>query len=705
MPETNATILIVDDDVHVRDLLEVLLQNQHYRTQTAESGEQALEMVEKHAPDLILLDIMMPGMDGYEVASRLKSGKTTSNIPIIMLSALDERSARISGLEAGAEEYLNKPVDSAELWLRVRNLLRLKSFGDYMKDHNLILEDQLQQRTIDLERFRSVMDASDDAIFLINRNTMSLIEFNRRACQLLGYTADELQRKTPAELGDSSMEQLEVVYDQIIAGNGPSEPLETMIRDKSGRDVSVEIHRQAYQAGNDWIIVGIVHDITRRKESDQRLLKMAHYDNLTGLPNRDLFYTSLQMGLTQAAISRWKLAVMTVNLDGFKNINETWGHVLGDQTLLEVSKRLARCLNASDTLGRVDGDEFALILMIREGQADTHQILERIRTTLRTPFQIEDQRVVMTASIGVALFPEDGEDARELVRHAYTAMNNAKKKGVDGYRFYTAQMNTEVSERLDLENALREAVQQRAFEIAYQPKVSLADGSICGLEALLRWPRPNQPGVSPAIFVPVLESLALISEVGSWMIDSVCAQIALWQRSGLGSFQVAVNVSGQQIEGSGLIADIGKALERHEVDPKWLEVELTESSLMENTSHTITTLQTLKNMGVRISIDDFGTGYSSLAYLRRFPIDKLKIDIAFIREVTSNPQDAAIARAIIELAHSLDLKVIAEGVETPEQRAFLTENHCDQIQGYLVSKPLPLDELELYLRSSQGVPV
>ncbi|WP_323159067.1 EAL domain-containing response regulator [Pseudomonas viridiflava] len=704
MPETNATILIVDDDVHVRDLLEVLLQNQHYRTQTAESGEQALEMVEKHAPDLILLDIMMPGMDGYEVASRLKSGKTTSNIPIIMLSALDERSARISGLEAGAEEYLNKPVDSGELWLRVRNLLRLKSFGDYMKDHNLILEDQLQQRTIDLERFRSVMDASDDAIFLINRNTMSLIEFNRRACQLLGYTADELQRKTPAELGDSSMEQLEVVYDQIIAGNGPSEPLETMIRDKSGRDVSVEIHRQAYQAGNDWIIVGIVHDITRRKESDQRLLKMAHYDSLTGLPNRDLFYTSLQMGLTQAAVSRWKLAVMTVNLDGFKNINETWGHVLGDQTLLEVSKRLARCLNASDTLGRVDGDEFALILMIREGQADTHQILERIRTTLRTPFQIEDQRVVMTASIGVALFPEDGEDARELVRHAYTAMNNAKKKGVDGYRFYTAQMNTEVSERLDLENALREAVQQHAFEIAYQPKVSLEDSSICGLEALLRWPRPDQPRISPAVFVPVLESLALIGEVGSWMIDSVCAQIALWQRSGLGSFQVAVNVSGQQIEGSGLIADIGKALERHKVDPKWLEVELTESSLMENTSHTITTLQTLKNMGVRISIDDFGTGYSSLAYLRRFPIDKLKIDIAFIREVTSNPQDAAIARAIIELAHSLDLKVIAEGVETPEQRAFLTENHCDQIQGYLVSKPLPLDELELYLRSSQGVP-
>ncbi|WP_439850668.1 putative bifunctional diguanylate cyclase/phosphodiesterase [Pseudomonas syringae] len=701
MTQSAATILIVDDDVHVRDLLEVLLQNQGYRTLTAESGLVALEMVDLHAPDLILLDIMMPGMDGYEVAAQLKAGKNTANIPIIMLSALDEQSARLSGLEAGAEEYLNKPVDSAELWLRVRNLLRLKSFGDYLKSHSLILEEQLQQRTIDLERFRTVMDASEDAIFLINRNTMSLIEFNRRACQLLGYTAEELSHKTPAELGETSMENLEVVYDKIIAGKGPSEPLETQIRDKSGRDVEVEIHRQAYRTGEDWVIVGIVRDITRRKESDQRLLTMAHYDTLTGLPNRDLFFTSLQMGLTQAAISRWKLAVLTVNLDGFKNINETWGHVLGDQVLLEVSHRLSECLNASDTLGRVDGDQFALILMIRVGQADTRQTLERIRKALRVPFLVEGQSIVMTASIGIALYPEDGEDARELVRHAYTAMNSAKKIGPDTYRFYTAQMNADVSARLDLEAALRDAVEKHAFEIVYQPKLNLVTGQICGLEALLRWPRPGQQGVSPAVFVPVLESLGLIGEVGNWVVDRVCAQIAQWQRSGLGLFQVAVNISGQQISNSSLVADIRQALTRHRVAPQWLEVELTESSLMENTSHTIATLETLRANGVSISIDDFGTGYSSLAYLRRFPIDKLKIDIAFIREVTSNPQDAAIARAIIELAHSLGLKVIAEGVETPEQLAFLRESQCDQIQGYLISKPLPLAELETFLSTPE----
>ncbi|MCF5299025.1 putative bifunctional diguanylate cyclase/phosphodiesterase, partial [Pseudomonas syringae] len=339
------------------------------------------------------------------------------------------------------------------------------------------------------------------------------------------------------------------------------------------------------------------------------------------------------------------------------------------------------------------------ILMLRRGQADTRQTLERIRNAFRAPFRIEGQSLVMTASIGIALYPEDGEDSRELIRHAYTAMNSARKIGPDNYRFYTPQMNADVSARLDLEAALREAVRNQAFEIVYQPKLDLNNDRICGLEALLRWPRPGHPGVSPAVFVPVLESLGLIGEVGNWVVDSVCAQIARWQRSGLGSFQVAVNISGQQISSSSLVADIRQALEKHNVAPQWLEVELTESSLMENTAHTIATLGALRANRVSISIDDFGTGYSSLAYLRRFPIDKLKIDIAFIREVTSNLQDAAIARAIIELAHSLDLQVIAEGVETPEQLAFLRENHCDQIQGYLISKPLPLEELETFLCS------
>lgn len=701
MPTVPATLLIVDDEAQVRKLLQVLLQNQGYRTLTASSGEEALAIVEQQSPDLILLDIMMPGMDGYEVASTLKTDKATSDIPIIMLSALDERSARLTGLEAGAEEYLSKPVESAELWLRVRNLLRLKASGDYLKSHNTMLEKLLLQRTLDLERFRSAMDASADAVFLISRSSMSLIEFNLSACMVLGYTPDELLHVGLAELGDSSIEQLEELYDLIIAGDGPREPIEARVRCKNGSHVPVEVHRRAYKTGDDWIIVCIARDITHSKDSELRLLKMARYDTLTGLPNRNLFYTSLQVGLTEAVYSGWQLAVVTVSLDDFKHVNETWGHLISDQMLVELGQRLSSCLNVTDTLGRMDGDEFALILMIREGQADIQRLVDNIRQVLRAPCQLDGHDVLMSASMGIALYPGDGEQAHDLIKHANTAMNRAKQVGRDTFRFYTSQMNIEALARLEIETALREAVRTQAFELFYQPKISLSDGRVCGLEALIRWHRTGYANVPPAIFVPILENLGLISDVGKWVIDNVCAQIARWQRSGVAPLQVAVNVSGRQIMEGDLIADIQQAIRDSGIEPFWLEVELTEGSLMENTALTIASLQKLRAIGVKISIDDFGTGYSSLAYLRRFPIDKLKIDIAFIREVTSNPQDAAIARTIIELARGLSLQVIAEGIETPEQLAFLIANGCDQGQGYLFSRPLPLDELETLLREQR----
>ncbi|MEB2645914.1 EAL domain-containing response regulator [Pseudomonas canadensis] len=402
MASQPATLLIVDDEPQVRKLLETLLQHEGYQTICASSGEEALQVVVQQAPDLILLDIMMPGMDGYEVASQLKSDDATAGIPIIMLSALSDAGARVSGLESGAEEFLSKPIERIELSLRVRNLLRLTAHGE---------------------------------------------------------RADNI--------------------------------------------------RQALQP-----------DVDRR----------------------------------------------------------------------------------------------------------------------------------------------------------------------------------------DLENALRQAVERNEFIVHYQPKVELATGQLCALEALLRWDRPGHGAVSPAVFVPVLESLGLIVAVGRWVIEAVCQQIGAWQRSAIGAVEVSVNVSGHQLIEGDLIADIAHILAQTGVEPHWLEVELTEGSLMENTQHTIASLQRLHTMGVKISIDDFGTGYSSLAYLRRFPIDTLKIDIAFIREVTSNPQDAAITRTIIELAHSLNLRVVAEGVETQAQLAFLKDAGCDQIQGYLFSRPLPVATLERLLLERSETP-
>ncbi|KTC24104.1 diguanylate cyclase [Pseudomonas marginalis ICMP 9505] len=410
MASPPATLLIVDDEPQVRKLLETLLQHEGYLTLTASSGEEALLLVAQTPPDLILLDIMMPGMDGYEVASQLKNDEATANIPIIMLSALSDPSARVSGLESGAEEFISKPVERVELWLRVRNLLRLKARGDQFKSHSLMLEQQLHIKT--------------------------------------------------------------------------------------GEMASMN-----------------VHDLARQ----------------------------------------------------------------------------------------------------------------------------------------------------------------------------------------ELEADLRKAVELGNFSVHYQPKIELAGGRICALEALLRWERPGYGAVSPAIFVPILESLGLIVKVGRWVIDSVCQQIAEWQSGAIGAVEVSVNVSGHQLIEGDLIADIACILARTGVAAHWLEVELTESSLMENTQHTIASLERLRDMGVKISIDDFGTGYSSLAYLRRFPIDTLKVDIAFIREVTTNPQDAAITRTIIELAHSLNLRVVAEGVETQAQLAFLKDAGCDQIQGYLFSRPLPPATLERLL--------
>ncbi|MGP4956391.1 putative bifunctional diguanylate cyclase/phosphodiesterase [Pseudomonas helleri] len=593
MPTTPATLLIVDDDEGIRKLLAIMLEDQGYQTLSAPSGEMALAMVARQPPDLILLDAMMPGMDGYQVARHIKANVATANIPIIMLSGLSEQSARLSGLEAGAEEVLSKPVVNDELWLKVRNLLRLKAFGDHQVVHTLMLEQQLQKRTIDVERFRSAMG------------------------------------------------------------------------------------------------------------SDERLLKMANYDPLTGLPNRNLFYTTLQMGLTQAELRGWQLAVCTVDLNDFKSFNDVWGHLIGDQVLAEFCRRLSNCLNVTDTLGRMDGHELALILMIRKGQTGPKQIVDRIREVLREPFRVQEQDVTMTASMGLALYPDDGADAEGLIKQASTAMNRAKQAGRDTYRFYTAQMNVEVQARQELETALRDAVRKQAFELYYQPKISLRDGTMCGVEALLRWHRPGLASVPPSVFVPILEEMGLISMVGQWVIARVCKQIAYWQRSGLGVSQVAVNVSAQQIAEGDFVQDIQRSLDEHQIEAKWLELELTESSLMFNTPETIASLLALRDIGLKISIDDFGTGYSSLAYLSRFPIDKLKIDIAFIREVPHNAQDAAITRTIIELAHSLNLQVIAEGVENCEQLAFLTENGCDQVQGYLLSRPLPTKELETLLREQR----
>jgi len=696
-PAPASSVLIVDDEERNRKLLQVLLGADGYRTEHAANAEEALIAIARSMPDLILLDVMMPGMNGYELATILKADPITSNIPIIMLTAHVDRSARLLGLKAGAEEFLTKPFEAAELSLRVRNLLRLKVLGDFLKNHATILEEQVQARTADLHRFRAAMDATADAITLVSRATMCFVEVNATACRMLGYEREELFKMGPAQLFADETRQLEQEYDAIIAGGIAYEMKETLVRRRDGSHLLVEVHRHVQRSGADWIIVGVLRDITERKEAEKRLIHMAHYDALTDLPNRTLFFKNLTRILNRAADRGWSGALLCIDLDHFKNINDTRGHALGDELLRQVSHRLIECIRVRDSIARLGGDEFAVILAAHGSQRRAHAVAKRILERLRLPFFVKGSEVTVSASIGIAVFPDDALSAETLVKYADTAMYHAKHAGRDTFRFFTTQMNTDALARLDIETALRKAVDNQEFILHYQPKMQIDGGRVCGLEALLRWQRPGYGLVSPAEFIPVLEDTGLILPVGRWVLEEACRQIAAWRDSPIGRVAVSVNIAGRQFMAGNLEREVIRALESHNVDANLLELELTESSLMANTQSTIKTLQILRNLGVSISIDDFGTGYSSLAYLRRFPVDKLKIDIAFIRGITTNADDAAIVLAIIRMAHTLKLDVIAEGVETTAQLEYLRSHRCDQIQGYYFSRPLPVPELERML--------
>jgi diguanylate cyclase (GGDEF)-like protein/PAS domain S-box-containing protein len=553
----------------------------------------------------------------------------------------------------------------------------------------------------DLRRFRLAMDATADAIFLVDRAGMCFVDVNATACRMLGFEREDFLQVGPNKVVEGDLVKLEELYEKLLSGDQSGAMTELLLQCRDGSPLAVEVQRRTLRSGSSWILVAVARDITERKEAEQRLLKLAHFDTLTGLPNRSQFNDSLTHSLRQAAEHHWSLAVLFLDVDRFKNVNDTLGHTIGDELLRQFSSRLVDCLRVRDTIGRFGGDEFAAILMLPEGAQNAVVVVDKIRETLRQPFDLKGHEVTVTASIGISVFPDDGVDPDTLIQYADTAMYRAKEAGRDAFRFFTAEMNAQSMARLELENALRRAIDNDEFVLHFQPKVNIASGRISGAEVLLRWQRPGHGVVSPALFIPILEETGLIVRVGSWVINEACRKIAHWRRTSAGAVHLSVNVSGIQFFVGGLEEEVLRAIKEHDISPELLELELTESSLMSNAEETITVLQNLKALGIKISIDDFGTGYSSLAYLKRFPIDKLKIDIAFVREVTSNPDDAAIVLAIINMAHSLKLDVIAEGVEKDAQLAYLRRHGCDEMQGYYFSRPLPEGEFEAMLREGR----
>ncbi len=462
------------------------------------------------------------------------------------------------------------------------------------------------------------------------------------------------------------------------------------------------VHDRAFpvcdEAGRVYRIAGIAEDVTERRLAEERLLQLAHYDALTSLPNRVLFYDRLRQALAQARRNQWTVGVMFIDVDRFKNVNDTLGHAVGDRLLQQLSERLTGSVRTGDTVGRLGGDEFAIVLSSLSSPQDANLVAQKLMASFNEPFKIEDSEIYLTASIGITLYPDDSTEQDTLIRNADVAMYRAKELGRNNCQFYTAEMNARAVEALSMENGLRRALERGEFLLHFQPKASIADGTMVGVEALLRWQHPERGLVSPGEFMTVLEDTGLIIPVGAWVLGAVCAQIKAWQEAGIEPVPVAVNLSARQFSARELGPTIQRVMEEHQVDPALIELEITESSIMANTEEAVRTLEYLEKLGVRLAIDDFGTGYSSLGYLKRFPLDALKIDHSFIRDLTTDGDDATITRTVISMAHNLGLKVIAEGVETEAQLAFLAEHGCDEIQGYHFSRPLAAEECGVWLK-------
>jgi diguanylate cyclase (GGDEF)-like protein len=450
-----------------------------------------------------------------------------------------------------------------------------------------------------------------------------------------------------------------------------------------------------------------------RKKSEKRILQLAFYDSLTGLPNQTSYRDRLQQVIAHARRYNRIAAVLFLDLDNFKRINDTLGHRAGDHLLKLVSERLNGTIRSSDslsrnrsdklqtTVARQGGDEFTLILTEIRNPEDAAKVAHRLVSKLSEPYKLEGYEVFITVSIGIAIFPVDGEDIDSILMNADAAMYHAKKQGKNNFQFYRLTMNERAMERLNLENDLRKALERDELLLHYQPKVGIESGKIVGMEALIRWQHPEIGMVSPAEFIPMAEETGLIVPIGEWVLQAACAQINAWQAQGLAPIPVSVNISSQQFQHQELLITIGRLLESSGIPPERLMLEITESVIMQNTDSTFDILNTLTAMGLRLLIDDFGTGYSSLSYLKRLPVYAIKIDRSFISDIATNPDDAAIIKAIIAMAQNLKLKVVAEGVETEEQLAFLRDEQCDVMQGYLFSRPLPAEEASKLLAQEQ----
>jgi diguanylate cyclase (GGDEF)-like protein/PAS domain S-box-containing protein len=697
-PEFQPRLLLVDDEPRLlSSLYELLRVQDSYQLVTASSGAEALAHLSRQQFDLLLLDLRLPDMSGHDIMDFVNAREIDCDV--IVMSGEAGIEAAIGALKRGAYDYLRKPYNPPELLKTVENALQKRRLA--------VDNTRIAQRLENSEKmYRYLVDSSPDIIYTLNHEGCFTF-VNDRAYQLLGYSREELIGSHYSVLvHEEDQERARYVFNERRVDERASRNVELRLKcnnsaagDRTFSNTLMTISLNAigmHVPGEEvarhefFGTYGVARDITDRKRAEEMISYQAYHDILTDLPNRILFKDRLGLAVIQAKRKLTELAVMFIDLDRFKLVNDTLGHVKGDELLQQAARRLKECLRKGDTLARHSGDEFTIVLPELRDRADARAIADKFQEVLQAPFDLDGHVVHISASIGIAVYPSDGDSIEELLRHADIAMYQVKAQGKNGHSFYHASMQDMSHQKIALEQSLRKALEHNELEMYYQPQVDMASGRIIGAEGLMRWNHPTRGLLSAGEFLPFAEENGLMLPISDWMIGALCRDLLLWNAAGADNIRLSLNLSPQYLDRGDFFEKMRNALLRYQISPAQIEVEITENICIRNPQYAIDQLNKLCQLGVSVAIDDFGTGYSSLSYLHRFPIHTIKIDQSFVKEIHDEHGHYPVILAIISIARGLGLHLVAEGVETEVQARYLAANGCATMQGYLYYRPIAL---------------
>ncbi|MAY03249.1 MAG: two-component system response regulator [Gammaproteobacteria bacterium] len=702
----NTKILIVDEDPELLASLSQQLQENAYQVFTAGDTSQAKTVLLAEDPELLVLDLMLHEMEGQDLLAFIEQQELTTSV--IVISEETGFDVVSSAFRSGVFDYLQKPFELDEFLATVRYAMSKRE----VEQDFLSLRKKLE-RSEKLHRF--MVESSPDIIFIVDKGG-HFVFVNKRAEEALGYSKNELLGEHYSFIVEPRcLEQAAYCFQERREGARATREEEIWLRCKeipqidSRKKIAIELNSVGVYENSDAQGLKnfsgtyvVARDVTERLASEKLIHYQAYHDLLTGLPNRALFMDRLSNTINNARRENRKLAVMFLDLDRFKVVNDSLGHSIGDTLLQLVSERLDECLRESDTLARIGGDEFMVLLPFVESVEDAQIVAEKVVSAIKKPFVINDHELYVTVSIGISIYPHDGENAEMLIKNSDIAMYHTKEAGKDNFHRYDQNMSEKNDLLLSIENEIRSGLKEGQFEVFYQPQIRLEDGQIVGVEALLRWNHPQQGLLSPSNFITVAEESGLICELGDWVLEEVLSVIADWKKDGLRVERFAINFSGKEIEQNNFADKIIDSLKKHSVDASQLEIEVTEGVLMRNIENSLAKIKQLHDVGVNIAIDDFGTGYSSLSLLQKLPINRLKIDRSFIQDMEEST-DRFIIEAIAHMARGLKLEMVAEGVEQDYQLRYLHQLQCPIVQGFVFSQGVPADEAKSFIASTQAM--